>query len=587
MGQEPIQPGPPQKLEAAEHWLDWTSLDTLTESILRRIMRVACVAGTIGMVMAVLSPKPFEPVALAIAAVATVAIFTLTFLPVRLRVLSVVYPWTLVLVGALLTRILGPRADPLLLVAGGIFIASFVLRTSAVVLLSCAAALALFLSVATNPEPLSAAVIEIWTSSLSAMVAVILSAAIAGRMLVAALTRTLAAREALVAEVVEERRVLEETVRALETTRTQLTQAQKLELVSRLAGGIAHDMNNALTAVMGEASLLDDSAAEARERIVESASYAATLTSQLMTFSRRDTSQPRPIDLGATLLGLQHSIRRMLPGDISITADVPNERIAIVADPTQVLQIVLNLAANAKDAMQGGGQFALCLVRDGEGAAVLTVRDNGSGISEADLARVFEPFFTTKPPGQGTGLGLANVRRLVEGMAGTVRVSSELGHGTTFEIRVPTTTSEVASVVSRQATAVRHRGTILVVDDDVRVRALAFTALQRVGHRVFEASSLAAALSIVRDEHGAIDLLLTDVVMAGGGGAQTIESVRDLCPGVAVLVMSGYADDETLRRGVARGEYPFIAKPFTAKALAEAVERALSGSMRATANTAT
>jgi signal transduction histidine kinase/CheY-like chemotaxis protein len=496
-------------------------------------------------------------------------------------VLSLVYPWTLVLVGALLTRIVGPRADPLLLVAGGIFIASFVLRTSAVAVLSCAAALVLFLSVATSPEPLSAEAVEIWTSSLSAMVAVILSAAIAGRMLVAALTRTLAAREALVTEVIEERRVLEETVRALETTRTQLTQAQKLELISQLAGGIAHDMNNALTAVICEASLLDDEVAEERERIVQSASYAATLTGQLMTFGRRDTSQPRPIDLGATLAGLQHSLRRMLPGDISLTTDVPNERIAIVADPTQVLQVVLNLAANAKDAMQGGGQFVLRLSREGEGVAVLTVRDTGIGIGEQELARVFEPFFTTKPPGQGTGLGLANVRQLVEGMGGTVRVSSEVRRGTTFEIRIPTTTAEVASVVPRQPTVVRHRGTILVVDDDVRVRALVFTALQRVGHRVFEASSLAAALNVVRDERCAIDLLLTDVVMAGGGGAQTIESVRELCPDVAVLVMSGYADDETLRRGIARGEYPFIAKPFTADALAEAVERSLSAAERA------
>ncbi len=571
-----------------DRWFDWTSLDTLTESILRRIMRVACAVGTVGMAAAVLGPQPYNPTAMGIAVGATLVIFAMTFVPVKVRILSVVYPSALVVVGGVLSSITGPRADSLLLIAGGIFIGSFVLRTTGLVLLSVTAVAVVGVGMVAQLETVEPELLEVWTSSASSMAAVILPAAMAGRMLVAALASTLAAREALVAEVVADRRKLEEMVVALEKTRTQLTHAQKLEVISQMAGGIAHDMNNALTAVIGEASLLDDAVAEERERIIEAGAYAAKLTQQLMVFGRRDTSQPRPIDLGATLVSLHQSIRRMMPSDINVDTDVPAEAIAVVADPTQLLQVVLNLAANAKDAMDGGGEFLVRLRADAAAErAVLEVSDTGSGMSDETLARVFEPFFTTKPPGQGTGLGLANVKQLVEGMAGSVSIRSRVGRGTTFVIHLPTTTSRIVVDKPDERASRSIKGTILVVDDDVRVRAVAFTALQRQGHQVFEAPSIQAAVETVRANQGRIDLLLTDVVMAGGGGAQTIEAVRREVPEIAVLVMSGYADDEALRRGIARGEYPFIAKPFTSEVLTAAVERALAGRSRVEHSTPT
>lgn len=554
--------------------LDWTSLEGLTESVLRRIIRVGCVVGSSGVVVTVLAPTPGDTSALLFSVAVIVTVFAATFLPMKLRALSLVYPGALVVTGVTLMALLGPRADAFLVLAGGLFVGSLVMSTGGLLLITLAGALG---AVIAGFLTYQAADKEIWSSAIVTMIAVALPAAITGRVLVAALARALRERQGLVDEVLAEREALQATIRDLETTRTQLTHAQKLELMSQLAGGIAHDMNNALTAIIGEASLLDDAVSEERERILEAGEYAAKLTHQLMVFARRDTSRPKPMDIVASLSGLLRSVRRVIPSDISLELELPTAPIIVVADGTQLLQVLLNLATNAKDAMPGGGVLGVHLLEDVERReAVLRVSDTGTGISKEHLPRIFDPFFTTKPAGRGTGLGLANVKHLVTEMGGIINVETHAGKGTTFEVRLPSAEAEAVSEPDERSRRPRRTGTILVVDDDVRVRAVAFTALQKVGHQVFEASSVASALDLARLHGRNVDLLLTDVVMEGGGGAEVIRLITEAIPSVKVLVMSGYADDETLRRGIAQGQFPFIAKPFTSDMLSAAVDKVLS-----------
>jgi CheY-like chemotaxis protein/two-component sensor histidine kinase len=343
-----------------------------------------------------------------------------------------------------------------------------------------------------------------------------------------------------------------------------------------MAGGIAHDMNNALTAIMGGASLLDESAGEMRDQIQEAAAHAAKLTHQLMVFSRRDTSQPRSIDLSATIAEQLKALRRLLSSEIKLNSVLPSGPVPVVADPTHVLQVLLNLTSNAKDAMGTAGVLTIALRHDEERQrAVVTVSDTGAGIPDDVLPKIFDPFFTTKPVGRGTGLGLANVQQLVAAMGGSVEVESRLGHGTSFRLQIPTTDEPIRQRVAEIPRRAGRSGTILVVDDDVRVRATVYLALERLGFDVLEASSPETAEAVLSSSRDKIDLLLTDVVLAGGGGAKVIEVVKAKFPRVLVLVMSGYNDDETLRRGITRGTFPFIEKPFTADALGRAVDEVL------------
>ena len=554
------------------------SVAELREAILRRIMRAACIIGALAMVLAILFVRPFELRAAFVGGLALAIVFASTLLPQRLRVLSVIYPWVLTLTGSGLALTVGPRAEPFMFLCGGVFIGSLVLETTTLVWLSLvtlvATAVAIDLSAESFVPPYRAA----WLNGLTSLLSVALPASIAGRMLVNALTSALAERTALVRDLLEESRVRESTARALEATRTQLTHAQKMELVGQMAGGIAHDMNNALTAIMGGASLLDRDTGEMREQIQEAAAHAAKLTQQLMVFSRRDTSQPRPIDLNAVIAEQLKAIRRLLTSDITLSSELPSEPVAVIADPTQVLQVLLNLTTNAKDAMTTGGTLSISLEHDRERReAVVVVGDTGAGIAPALLPRVFEPFFTTKPAGKGTGLGLANVQQLVEAMGGSVVVESEVGRGTTFRLRIPTTNEPVRRPAAETRRPSARSGTILVVDDDVRVRATVYVALERMGYGVLEASSPDTVEALLARSNAKLDLLLTDVVLPGGGGARVIAVVREKFPEARVLVMSGYNDDETLRRGIARGTFPFIAKPFTAEALGHAVDDALAG----------
>jgi signal transduction histidine kinase/CheY-like chemotaxis protein len=540
-------------------------------------MRVACVVGAVAMLLAILFVRPFKVSAAIVGGSALAIVFASTLLPRKVPAISLVYPWVLTLTGAGLALTVGPKPEPFLFLCGGLFIGSLVLERAKLVVLVLTTLAATFAALDYSAEPFAAAARAAWLNGLMSMLSVALPASIAGRMIVDALASALEERTALLGDLVAESRVRESTARALEATRTQLTHAQKMELVGQMAGGIAHDMNNALTAIMGGASLLDDTAGDMRDQIQEAAAHAAKLTHQLMVFSRRDTSQPRAIDLRATIAEQLRAMRRLLSTEITLNAQLPSEPVPVMADPTHVLQVLLNLTSNAKDAMGTKGTLSVALEHDQEHReAVVKVSDTGAGISEATLPRIFDPFFTTKPAGRGTGLGLANVQQLVTAMGGSVEVESELGRGTTFRVRIPTTAAPLRHVLAEIPRRNARSGTILVVDDDVRVRATVYIALERLGFNVLEASSPETAEALLASSSDKIDLLLTDVVLTGGGGARTIEVVKAKFPAVRVLVMSGYNDDETLRRGIARGAFPFIAKPFTADALARALDEALA-----------
>ncbi|HEV8547843.1 MAG TPA: ATP-binding protein [Polyangiaceae bacterium] len=559
-------------IEAAET----PSLAVLREAILRRIMQAACVVGTVGLILSSILVRPFDRVGALIGVVAIVVVLSVTLVPRRYALLSLVYPWALAFTAVGIAWRLGPKAEPFLLACGALFIGSLVLEARQLAVLVVVALLGAGAAVHFSPQPFNPEVQSAWVNSTSAMLSVVLPASIAGRMIVSALARALLERTALIKDLLEQSRVREKTLEALDATRSQLTQAQKMELVGQMAGGIAHDMNNALTAIMGEASLLGDRAPESRERIEDAAGHAAKLTHQLMVFSRRDTSQPRPIDLSATIREQLKALRRLLTSEIALHSELPEEPVPIVADPTQLLQVLLNLAGNAKDAMEAGGTLTIVVRHERQNRrAVIEVRDTGAGIPAAILPNIFEPFYTTKPAGRGTGLGLANVKQLVVGMGGSVEVETDVGKGTTFVLAIPTTDEPIQARGRDVAGSSRASGTLLVVDDDVRVRATLYVTLERLGYRVLEAASPDATRALLANTREKIDLLLTDVVMAGGGGAKVIEIVTEKFPGARVLVMSGYNDDETLRRGIARGAYPFIAKPFTAATLARAIEAAL------------
>jgi signal transduction histidine kinase len=251
------------------------------------------------------------------------------------------------------------------------------------------------------------------------------------------LRRELTARSALVADLQREARAREDALERLRHTQNQLVEAQRLQTVAALAGGLAHDMNNALTVILGEAELWEEDPAQSAAQIREAASHAAQLTRQLLSLGRRDVVQPRPIDLRTTVDTAIKAVRRALPSEIVAKVAVSGAPLVVLADPNQIHQVVYNLALNARDAMVGGGTLQI-EVAAGEGeTALLRVRDTGVGIAPDVLPKIFDAFFTTKPRGRGTGLGLATARQVVETLGGTIAVDSAAGAGTTFTVTLP------------------------------------------------------------------------------------------------------------------------------------------------------
>ena len=375
---------------------------------------------------------------------------------------------------------------------------------------------------------------------------------------------------------------------ALQDAEVQLRQAQKMEAVGRLAGGIAHDFNNLLTVITSYGELLLRTIARGdprRDDVAEihaAARRAAALTGQLLAFSRKQVLRPVAVHLNDVIDGVASLLRRLIGADIDLCIELAPRIETIDADRNQMEQVVLNLALNARDAMPGGGQLTIATRMERGNASrdarvVLVVVDTGIGMDAATRERIFEPFFTTKAPGKGTGLGLSTVYGLVQQLGGELRVQSEPGQGSTFEVLLPVGESRTEEPALESSSAAGAGGdeTVLVVEDEPGVRALATRVLGQAGYDVLAAADGLEAASIAREHAGVIHLLLTDVVLPGVGGRELASQLAAERPGMRVLFTSGYTEDEMLRRGVFSHAERFLAKPYNPQSLADAVRSAL------------
>jgi two-component system cell cycle sensor histidine kinase/response regulator CckA len=377
----------------------------------------------------------------------------------------------------------------------------------------------------------------------------------------------------------------------------QLRQAQKMEAVGQLAGGVAHDFNNLLTVIGAHSAFLletldaSDPQREDAEAIQQASVRAAGLTRQLLAFSRKQILKPQVIDLNATVADTHQMLRRLLGEDIDIVTSFAAGLPRAVADPGQMEQVLVNLAVNARDAMPDGGRLTITTrvtsVPDADSGArlivppgayvTLAVRDTGAGMSEEVQARLFEPFFTTKAPGKGTGLGLATVYGIVKQSSGYITVSSTIGEGTTFEVMLPAVSADEAHEQLQEAERAVARGieTVLLVEDEPAIRAAAKRMLQRLGYVVLEAVNGDAAISLSAAFDAPIHLVVSDAVMPGMGGAETVRLLQAHRPSLKALMISGYTDDEIVRRGIVTSSVRFVQKPFTAAVFGRAVREAL------------
>jgi PAS domain S-box-containing protein len=360
----------------------------------------------------------------------------------------------------------------------------------------------------------------------------------------------------------------------------RFAQTERMEAVGQLASGVAHDFNNLLTIIKGYSSLLLDKDpngpdAHAAREIQQAADRAASLTHQLLAFGRKQTLQPRILDLNLIVRGLETMLRRVVAENVEVviaTSGVGH----VKADPVQMEQVLLNLVVNARDAMPAGGRLTIStghvevasdigcdetLVRAGS-YITMSVRDNGTGMDAATRARIFEPFFTTKEVGKGTGLGLATVYGIIKQSNGHIEVESEPGEGTTFRVLLPKVDSEPAATARPAMTESQKcgTGTILLAEDEPLLRELGETILKQAGYQVLTAPDSTALQHLIATYSGKVDLLLTDVVMPGMSGPELVHIVKHRWPTIRVLYMSGYADDdiEDLDRDAG-----FLQKPFT------------------------
>ena len=377
----------------------------------------------------------------------------------------------------------------------------------------------------------------------------------------------------------------------------QLRQAQKMEAIGRLAGGVAHDFNNLLTVIAGRTHFLihrlgpEDPSRRDIELIRKSADRAAQLTRQLLAFSRKQILEPKLVDLGSIATGIEQILRRLIGEDIDLAVVTREGLGRVKADPGQVEQVILNLAINARDAMPNGGQLTIETANTelDEGYAaqhtevapgpyvMLAVSDTGIGMDAATQARLFEPFFTTKEPGKGTGLGLATVYGIVKQSGGHVVVYSELGHGSSFKVYLPRVegAGEAGERTSVAAPPVRGSETVLVVEDEPELRTLAREILGAWGYTVLDSGDPAEALRLAARHEGSIHLLVTDVVMPGMSGREVADRLLHTRPDLKVLFMSGYTDSAIVHHGVLDPGTPFLHKPFTPDALARKVRDVL------------
>jgi PAS domain S-box-containing protein len=379
----------------------------------------------------------------------------------------------------------------------------------------------------------------------------------------------------------------------------QLVQAQKMEAIGRLAGGIAHDFNNLLTAIIGYSQLLlrrapaDDPSRQELEEIQKAGERAATLTGQLLAFSRRQVLQPKILDLNMVIADIGKMLQRLIGEDVELRTHF-DLRIGLAkADPGQVEQVVMNLAVNARDAMPHGGKLTIETANAyldesyaGQHAEVqpgpyimLAMSDTGTGMDKQTQARIFEPFFTTKEQGKGTGLGLSTVYGIVRQSGGHISVYSEPGRGTTFKVYLPQANESCPArdPLAPAPELLSGTETVLIVEDEDAVRQLTQQVLKANGYTVLEASNPNDALGLAASFREQIHLLISDVVMPGMNGGALVSHLSQLRPTTRVLYISGYAEDAIVQHGILDSGTPFLPKPFTPDGLLRKVRKVLDG----------
>jgi two-component system, cell cycle sensor histidine kinase and response regulator CckA len=365
-----------------------------------------------------------------------------------------------------------------------------------------------------------------------------------------------------------------------------------------LAGGVAHDFNNLLTLINGYSDFLlatlhtDDSLWLQVNEIKKAGEHAAGLTRQLLTFSRQQIIEPKPLDVNNIVKDAERMLQRLIGEDVELVTTLDPLLGQVMADPGQINQDIMNLVVNSRDAMPDGGKLEICTksvdldentVAEHPDAVpgsyvLMTVTDNGIGIDESTLQSVFEPFFTTKGHGKGTGLGLSTVYGIVKQSGGWIEVRSELRQGTSFRIYLPRVEARQAtdSAVAAASKALQGSETVLLVEDHDEVRKLTRTILEAYGYYVLEAANGSEALVVEKGHASEIDLLLTDVILPGMNGKSLSERLQVLRPKLKVLFTSGYPAEVIARRGVLERDVAYLPKPFSPEALASKVREVLS-----------
>ncbi|HEV2499657.1 MAG TPA: ATP-binding protein, partial [Terriglobia bacterium] len=380
----------------------------------------------------------------------------------------------------------------------------------------------------------------------------------------------------------------------------QLFQAQKMEAVGQLAGGVAHDFNNLLTAILGYSDMAleklprNSTARRYTTEIKKAGERAAALTRQLLAFSRLQVMAPQVIDLNAVVADLSKMLRRLIGENVKLVI-IPGANLGrIKVDPTQIEQVIMNLAVNARDAMPGGGKLvietsneALAETVTAEGVRVksgnyvlMEASDSGTGMDNNTKAHIFEPFFTTKEKGKGTGLGLSTVYGIVKQSSGYIWVSSELGQGTTFKVYLPAVEEDLSVPKPQGAHERKHIGseTVLVVEDEDSVRVVLGKMLRNMGYHVLDAEAPEEALEMAKKYKKTIHMMLTDIAMPRMNGQELARLVKDLHPETNVLFMTGYAGNKVGSTSVLDQNANFIHKPFTADILGQKIRRILEAS---------